>query len=111
MSVTDLDSTILAELVDLGPVEGMELVRELVQIFFREARERMARLSTGLNEADSHKVSQAAHAMRGGAAGLGAVGLANLCAAIERQARTGNLTGLDAEFTAIVDGLPGLEER
>lgn len=111
MSVADLDSTIMEELVDLGPVEGIELVRDLVKIFFGEAPERMNRLRIGLAEADANKVAQAAHSLRGGAAGLGAVGLASICATIERQARAGSLTGLDLEVNGIGNGLPKLEER
>lgn len=111
MSVADLDATILKELVDLGPVEGMELVRDLVKIFFEEAPGRMSRLRMALSEMDSNKVAQAAHALRGGAGGLGAVGLASICATIERQARAGDLTGLDSAISGIGNGLPKLEER
>ncbi len=111
MRMTELDSTIFEELIDLDPEAGIELVRELVRIFFEEAPGRIERLRQGLAQGDSHSVAQAAHATRGGAAGLGATGLAAVCAAIERQARTGNLTGLDAEVAAIVEGLPLLEEK
>jgi HPt (histidine-containing phosphotransfer) domain-containing protein len=111
MRIADLDSTILEELVDLGPAEGIGLVRDLVQIFFAEAPNRMNRLRTGLAESDSAKVAQAAHSMSGGAGGLGAVGLASICSGIERQARTGDLTGLEAEVNQIADQLPGLEVR
>ncbi len=111
MSVSDLDRTILEELIDLGPVEGIGLVRDLVGIFFSEAPNRMARLRSGLVEADSFKVAQAAHAMGGAAGGIGAVGLSKLCTGIERQARAGDLTGLDRDVARIENGLPGLEER
>ena len=110
MSMTDLDVTILEELVDLYPVEGIELVRDLVRIFFDEAPDRMSRMRDGLSQQDSTKVYQAAHAMRGGGASLGAVGLARACARIEHQARAGNLTGLATDLAAIAGDLPALEE-
>ncbi len=111
MSITELDATIFEELIDIGPTEGIELVRELVRIFFEEAPSRIGRLRRGVAEGNSQMVAQAAHAMRGGAAGLGAVGLSAVCASIERQARTGNLTGLEGEVEAIVSGMPRLEEK
>lgn len=111
MNITEFDATILEELVDLSPGGGLELARELVGIFFGEAPVRMSRLSGGLAEADSRKVSQAAHAMRGGAACLGAVGLASACARIEQQARAGDLANLASDVAAIAEGLPALEEH
>lgn len=109
MSVTDLDATMLEELALLDPQEGIGLARELVGIFFSEAPNRLSRMRSGISEADGRKLSQAAHAMRGGAGGLGAVGLASACARIERQARTGDLAGLDAEIATIAANLPALE--
>lgn len=111
MRVSALDSTILEELVDLGPVEGIELVRDLMRIFFEEAPKRMARLHSGLANRDSREVAQAAHSLQGGSSGLGAVGLASICASIERQARAGDLTGVAEEIATIEQGLPRLEER
>ena len=111
MSTTELDPTILEELVELGPAEGIELVRDLVRIFFAEAPDRTGRMLSGLSENDCQKVIHAAHAMRGAAAGLGAVDMAASCARIERQARTGDLTGLRSEVADILEELPRLEER
>jgi hypothetical protein len=49
--------------------------------------------------------------MRGGASGLGAVGLAAVCGRVELQARIGELIGLTEEVDAIESGLPRLAQR
>jgi HPt (histidine-containing phosphotransfer) domain-containing protein len=110
MSSSPLDRSILAELVELDPVDGLELVRDLVQIFFRESPDRLDRMRCGLSLGDGAQLSQAAHAIKGAAAGLGAVELAARAGQIERRARTGDLGGLAAEVDAVELALPGLQQ-
>ena len=111
MSLDRLDRTILEELVDLDPIEGLALVRDLVGIFFTEAPGRLDRIRCGLADGDADAVMRAAHAMRGAASQLGAVELADACARMERQARTRALTGLAAELDTIELELPNLGQR
>lgn len=111
MKYVELDRTILAELVEMDPVGGLELVRELVQIFFAEAPARLDLMRVGLAEGDTQKLAHGAHAMRGGASGLGATGMAEACARVERQARAGALTGLDDDVDGIEGALPRLARQ
>jgi len=105
MNMEELDPTILEELVEIDPVEGLVLVRDLVQIFFSEAPARMDHIRCGLAEGDPVRVAHAAHAMRGGASGLGAVGFAAACGRLEQHARAGDLSGLTEAVDAIESGL------
>ena len=89
-----LDHSYLNELIALGPVEGLVLVRDLIEIFFAEVPARMDQMRRGLMECDCGRVLRAAHAMRGGAGNLGAVGLASLCDQVEQQAGREEPTGL-----------------
>jgi HPt (histidine-containing phosphotransfer) domain-containing protein len=111
VTYVELDRTILAELVDLEPVEGLRLVRELVEIFFQEAPGRLDRMRCGLSLGDSAQVTQGAHALKGAASGLGATGMAAACGRVERQARSGFLMGLDVEVDRIETELPRLARR
>jgi two-component system sensor histidine kinase BarA len=92
-------------------VEGILLVRDLVHIFFTEAPGRLDRIRCGLAEGDADRVVHAAHAMRGGASGLGAVGVAAACGRVERLARTGDVSGLTQAVDAIELELPRLGQR
>ena len=85
-----LDPTVINELIDLGPETGLQLVQDLVELFNAEAPTRIAAMRGGLQQQDFKEIGQAAHAMRGGAGNLGAVGIAMLCSTIEIEARAGN---------------------
>ncbi len=111
MTYVQLDRTLLAELVEMDPVEGVRLVRELVHIFFAEAPGRVDLMRCGLSQSDPQQVSRGAHAMKGAASGLGAVGMAEACARVERQARAGALTGLERDLDLIESALPSLSHQ
>lgn len=86
-----LDPTVINELIDLGPETGRQLVQDLVELFNAEAPIRIAAMRGGLQAHDLKEIGQAAHAMRGGAGNLGAVGIGSLCASIEMAAKSGNV--------------------
>lgn len=108
MTDVELDRSLLAELVEMDPVEGLELVRDLVAIFFREAPARLDLMRCGVSLGDRDRVVRGAHAMKGAASGLGAIGMAEACGRIECRARSGSLTGLSAEVDQVEAELPGL---
>ena len=86
-----IDPTVINELIDLGPETGLQLVKDLVDIFSSEAPLRLAAMREGFTSHDVNAVAMAAHAMRGGAGNLGALAVGALCTQIEQVARTGEL--------------------
>lgn len=103
-----IDPTVIDELIDLGPETGVQLVRDLIELFSAEAPSRVAAMRHGLQHRDLKEVSHAAHAMRGGAGNLGAVGIGALCSRVEVEARTDNIEAMqelvdqiEAELAAV----------
>ncbi|HWA16880.1 MAG TPA: Hpt domain-containing protein [Gemmatimonadales bacterium] len=88
---TRIDPTVINELIDLGPDTGLQLVKDLVELFNGEAPLRLGAMREGLATGNSTAIAHAAHAMRGGAGNLGAVAVGGLCTRIEQAARDGDL--------------------
>lgn len=86
-----IDPTVINELIDLGPETGLQLVKDLVELFNGEAPLRLGAMRDGVSSGDSSAIAQAAHAMRGGAGNLGALAVAQLCSDIEHAAKNGDL--------------------
>jgi len=91
-----IDESILHDILQLSDDGGADLLRELIAIFFAEAPARLDHLRGGIVEGDPSRVNRAAHAMKGGAANIGASRLAGLCGQLEKQARGGHLDGAAA---------------
>ncbi len=68
----------LADYTDLG------FVRELVDLFLRDAPPRLEAMRAAVGEADHEELWQQAHALRGGAAMVGAAAVAELCELFEQ---------------------------
>ena len=107
-----IDPTVINELIDLGPETGLQLVKDLVEIFSSEAPLRLAAMREGFTSRDFNAVGQAAHAMRGGAGNLGAVAVGALCTRIELAAKAGAvdemapmLAELEQELAFVGDAL------
>jgi HPt (histidine-containing phosphotransfer) domain-containing protein len=98
-----LDPTIITELIDLGPETGRELVKDLVDLFRAEAPARLTTMRESLAAQDHDGIARAAHAMRGGAGNLGAVGVAQLSIQIEQAAIGGDLLAV----SPLLDQLAG----
>lgn len=86
-----IDPTVINELIDLGPETGLQLVKDLLQLFSGEAPLRLGAMRDGLRQHDFKELASAAHAMRGGAGNLGALRVGVLCSRIEVEAKTGNV--------------------
>ena len=106
-----LDATMVAGLRALDDED--DSLRELVDAFFEDTHERLAKLRTALADDDRHVVSAVGHALRGSCGTYGAAGMAELCGALESLAESGDLSGaaevldrLEAEFGRIRVALP-----
>ncbi len=96
---------------ELDDGDGVVL-RELTAAFVADAASQLDRLREAAAEGDPEVLERGAHALKGAAASIGAVTLAELCAALERLA-WGRVLGeapaiieqLDAEFNRVRDAL------
>src|SRR5215510_2526510 len=86
-AVPVLDQRVLSELQTLGT----DVVAEILDLFVRDVPNRLSALRLALDDRSPDAVLREAHGLKGSALGIGAMRLAHLCAAIERDARDGQL--------------------
>ncbi len=84
-----LDAGRLAVLRQLENRTGEMVVRRLASSFPPQARLHLAEMRQAVRDGDPQALENAAHALKGGAANLGAIGLAKGCAELETRARQG----------------------
>jgi CheY-like chemotaxis protein/HPt (histidine-containing phosphotransfer) domain-containing protein len=96
--VAPLDSAMVQGLRDLG---GDELVFELVGLFHQELDRQLPELDAALADHDSVRLRQAAHAISGGSANIGAVRLAEAARILERLSDAGDLEAAEPVVTEI----------
>ncbi|MDT0169679.1 response regulator [Pseudarthrobacter sp. BRE9] len=97
-----LDQNRLAVLRELGQDDGGALLRATVKAFQRDSLVRVAALRAAV-PGDSQVLMQAAHALKGSAANIGAGGVVAVCAELEelgRSGRPGNGAGLVSRLEA-----------
>ena len=103
-SVPVLDDGVLSELKTLGA----DVVAEIFELFVTDVPNRLGKLHQAIQKGSCDGVLREAHALKGSALGVGASRLAVLCAAIEHDARDGNLdqaaarsSQLEGEFAQV----------
>jgi CheY-like chemotaxis protein len=87
-----IDPAIVAGLRDLKEPDQPEPLRELVELFLKDARPKLERMHSALTGKDLTTLGLAAHSLKGSASNLGARRLAELCATLERRAKANDLT-------------------
>ena len=99
-----LDESVLSELQTLGA----DVVAEIFALFVTDVPTRLAKLQQAIDTRSGDAVLREAHGLKGSALAVGAARLANLCLAIEHDAREGQLdqaaarsVGLDAAFADV----------
>lgn len=93
---TSLDGERLALLRSLGPEDGRGLLPATAEAFRKDLPGRLAALRSAIDDGGPALV-QAAHALKGAAANIGAAPAAAICAELEELGRAGNHTaGADA---------------
>jgi histidine phosphotransfer protein HptB len=92
-----LDDSVLSELQTLGA----DVVAEIVDLFLADVPVRLAKLMQAIDTRSSDAVLREAHGLKGSALGVGATRLADLCAAIEHDARDGHLDRVIAQSSAL----------
>ncbi|RAX44323.1 hybrid sensor histidine kinase/response regulator [Arthrobacter sp. AQ5-06] len=88
-----LDADRLAMLRDLGPEDGLGLLPATTEAFRKDVPARLAALREAANNGGGPALEQAAHALKGAAANIGATAVASLCGELEDMGRGGTLDG------------------
>jgi CheY-like chemotaxis protein/HPt (histidine-containing phosphotransfer) domain-containing protein len=86
-----LDENILAELREMSPADGVNIVRELVDLFLEGAPQRIAQISQSIN--DPKRLAFHAHALKSMSLNLGAKRIVEVCQKLEEAAQAGELGG------------------
>jgi CheY-like chemotaxis protein/HPt (histidine-containing phosphotransfer) domain-containing protein len=87
-----LDPVVIAGLRELREPNQPDPLKELAELFLRDARSRLQKMEVALERKDLPSLALAAHTLKGSASNLGARRLAALCVSLEKQAKTGELT-------------------
>jgi histidine phosphotransfer protein HptB len=105
-----LDESVLSELQTLGA----DVVAEIFALFVTDVPTRLAKLQQAIDARSGDAILREAHGLKGSALAVGAARLANLCLAIEHDAREGQLdraaarsVGLDAAFADVRYAMKG----
>ncbi|MDI3196164.1 response regulator [Pseudarthrobacter sp. AL07] len=88
-----LDADRLAMLRDLGPEDGLGLLPATTAAFRKDVPARLAALHEAVTNGGFPALAQAAHALKGAAANIGATAVASLCGELEDMGRNGKLDG------------------
>lgn len=103
-----LDRSVINGLKELREPDQPDPLRELVELFFRDAEPRLKSMREAAAASDAAKLAAAAHTLKGSASNLGAKRLSALCAAIEKHGKSGNaiaasdmLAEVAAEYDAV----------
>ena len=80
-----LDRSVINGLKELREPGQPDPLRELIELFFKDADPRLRAMEEAATASDLPKVAAAAHTLKGSASNLGARRLASLCAALEKQ--------------------------
>ncbi len=109
-----LDREQIDLLLSLDDGDGAVLA-EIVGEFFTTSDEMRAQLLQALGEGDLPAAERAAHTLKGASANVGAAALAEVCAQVETQARSGEQHGavrlteqLEACYAGALDALRAL---
>ena len=94
-----LDESVLDELRELPPAEGVSLLRELVDLYLECAPERLEQLRASPD--DPAQIKMHAHTLRGMSMSLGAREVAARCLRLEHAAAAGNLTDAPAAIAEL----------
>jgi two-component system, sensor histidine kinase and response regulator len=91
----------LTNLRAMQQAEEPDIVTELIDIFFQDTPARLEGVRQALGQSDTQALEHAAHSLRGSCATIGARWMAELCFALEKAGRAGQLQKAEAIFAAL----------
>jgi CheY-like chemotaxis protein len=87
---------------------GKEMVMKIVEIFIPDAEARLSQIDQAIKQEDCRGLEESAHALKGGAANIGATEMSRLCEQLETQGELGEIgeapeimIKLSASWTAV----------
>jgi CheY-like chemotaxis protein len=104
-----LDRTILADLKEMSPAEGIGMLEELVDLFLEQAPQSLAHLTQ--KPTDPASVGFEAHSLKSMSLNLGATRMATLCRTLETMARAADLAGASALLTELQQAFDRTREQ
>ncbi|MBW3615661.1 MAG: response regulator [Actinobacteria bacterium] len=105
-----LDSEILAHLIGMDEQAGFSLLEEVAGLLARDTPPRLAQMQGAIEAGDALALRQAAHALRGSAATVGATTMAALSSQLEELGRTGQVEGAAALLAELTEEVPRVIE-
>jgi HPt (histidine-containing phosphotransfer) domain-containing protein len=103
-SLTDapsIDSVVIEKLRAIDPDNELGLLDRLIDIFFCDTPKKIEMLRESIDRVDLDSAIQAAHALRGSSANLGARNLSNMCAYIEHRGYEGSFDKVKGIFAEV----------
>ncbi len=97
-----LDLTVINGLKDLREPGQPDPLRELVDLFLRDAEPRLGQMQAAIQAGELHKIAAAAHTLKGSASNLGARRLAALCATLEKQGKAGEARCISETLASVI---------
>ncbi len=91
-----LDQRVWEDLRALGGSEADGLILELISMYLEDAPIQLEAIREAVRQADRRALAFHAHALRSPSASLGALGLAEACAALEAKADTIEVLSLES---------------
>jgi len=70
---------------------GLERTQEICEVFVQDGHQKLAALQAALDAGDADVTARTAHGLKSGSGFVGATAVFNLCAEMERTAKTGDL--------------------
>jgi signal transduction histidine kinase/HPt (histidine-containing phosphotransfer) domain-containing protein len=86
-----VDDAVLAELREYQKPGEADFVTELIGVFQDDLAVRLNQMKAGLEAADAHQISQAAHALKGASGELGAAVMREICCRLEMSTAGGSI--------------------
>jgi signal transduction histidine kinase/CheY-like chemotaxis protein/HPt (histidine-containing phosphotransfer) domain-containing protein len=96
-----LDHRALDQIRALDRPGAPSMLDKVIQVYLTTTPKLLGAMRTGMAEQNSETVRQAAHSLKSASANLGATGLAELCRALEAQAKAGGCPKPGAEIEAL----------
>ena len=106
-AVLTLDAAALENIRSLDS-DG-EVLAEVIQMFFDESPGHLATLQQALAAGDAAELGRTAHALKSASFNVGAMALGELCRQLERQAKSGVLTGAAGSVADVEQMLRGFK--
>ncbi len=98
---TALDSRALDQIRALQRPGAPSMLGKVIQVYLSTTPQLLTAMRTGMVERNAEAVRQAAHSLKSASANLGATEVAEMCRALEGQARAGGCPGPGVEIEAL----------